>query len=249
MTTSNSTPDSTPAALRSPILLAFAVVAVVHVLLNALDLTPWNSITKCLLAPLLVAWVLQQRGPKLIAVALVCCFFGDLFLEIEDLFLLGMAAFAIGHVCFVTFFVQRGALDRLKRNPLIVAALVVAAGATIALVWTGLEPELRVPVLVYSLLLSTTGATALATDARAGLGAVLFLVSDAVIALGLADRIEEGGIISTIGIMPLYILAIFLLATATTFREQRSREVVAQGWDPTRRTDCWPTVPAKGADR
>ena len=40
-------------AVKSPWIIGFGVVVVVHLALNAADASPWDSITKCLLAPLL----------------------------------------------------------------------------------------------------------------------------------------------------------------------------------------------------
>src|SRR5205085_3029426 len=87
-------------AVKSPWIIGFGVVAGVHLLLNAVDASPWDSITKCLLAPLLVLWVMQLDGPWLLVAALVFCLGGDLFLEIESLFVIGMASFAASHICF-----------------------------------------------------------------------------------------------------------------------------------------------------
>lgn len=42
-------------AVRSPWLAAFGVVAAVHLVLNGVSVEPADSITKCLLAPLLLA--------------------------------------------------------------------------------------------------------------------------------------------------------------------------------------------------
>ena len=57
-------------AVKSPWIAAFGVVAVVHLVLNAVDATPWDSVTKCLLAPLLVLWVIQLKSPGLLVLAL-----------------------------------------------------------------------------------------------------------------------------------------------------------------------------------
>lgn len=223
--------------LRSPWLAAFGLAVGVHLVLISADAGIWVSITKCLIAPLLVGWVLQQRGPRILAVALVFCLLGDLFLEIDGLFIAGMAAFAAAHVCFVSFFVARGAVGELARKPLIVVALLVAAVVLLAWVWSGLDTGLRVPVLVYAVLLSTTAATALALDSRAGLGALLFLFSDGLIAASIADRVPEDSTLGGFVVMLTYSLALFLLATAIVQRELRSRDASAQ------RTDCWPTMP------
>lgn len=229
-------------AIRSPWLIAFGVVSVVHLVLNGAGAEPWDSISKCLVAPLLAAWVVEQQGPLLLAVALAFCFLGDLFLELDDLFIVGMAAFAVAHVCLIRFFVQRGAIDRLRARPLIVVVYVVVAIAMVAWCWGGLEAGLRPPIPVYAVLLVGTAVTSLATDLRAGVGGALFLVSDGIIALAEAGRIDKDATLTGLAIMTLYILAIFFLTTGIVQREKRT-VAAGPGFDPTVRTDCWPRVP------
>lgn len=199
-------------AIRSPWLIAFGLVSGLHLVLNAADTTPWDSITKCLIAPLLIAWVVEQDGPRLLLVALGFCFLGDLFLELDDLFIIGMAAFAGAHVCLIRYFVARGALIELRRKPWIVLVYVAAAIVLVAWAWGGLEPGLRVPVPIYAALLLGTAATSLVTDVRAGIGGACFLVSDGIIALGEAGRIDKDATGTGLAIMALYIAAIFLLS-------------------------------------
>ncbi|MET1039318.1 MAG: lysoplasmalogenase [Aeromicrobium sp.] len=235
-------------AIRSPWLIAFGAIAVAHLVLNGAGADPWDSITKCLLAPLLASWVVEQDGPRLLVVALVFCFLGDLFLEIDDLFIVGMAAFAVAHVALITVFVQRGAIERLRATPLILVAYVVAGIGMVAWCWGGLEPDLKPAIPVYAALLIGTAATSLAADVRAGVGGALFLVSDGIIALSEAGRIDEDATLTGLAIMALYVLAIFLLATGIVQREQRTR-AAGTGFDPTVRTDCWPRLPAtRGTD-
>jgi len=226
-------------AIRSPWLIAFAVVSVVHLVLNGAGAEPWDSISKCLVAPLLAAWVVEQHGPRLLVVALAFCFLGDLFLELDDLFVVGMAAFAVAHIAFITLFVRRGALDRLRARPWILAVYVIAAIGMVAWCWGGLEAGLRPPIPVYAALLVGTAATSLASDVRAGVGGALFLVSDGIIALAEAGRIDQDATMTGLAIMVLYILAIFLLATGIVQRESRTA-AAGPGFDPTVRTDCWP---------
>jgi uncharacterized membrane protein YhhN len=210
-------------AVKSPWLIAFGAVSLVHLVLNGSGATPWDSITKCLLAPLLVVWVVAQHGPRLLVVALVFCFLGDLFLELDDLFIVGMAAFAAAHIAFITLFVQRGALERLRARPIVVVAYVVVAIGMVAWCWGGLEAGLKAPIPVYAALLVGTAATSLATDVRAGIGAALFLVSDGIIALSEAGRIDKDATLTGLAIMTLYLLAIFLLATSIVQRIPQTR--------------------------
>ena len=205
--------------VRSPWLAAFGVVALVHLALNAAGAQPWDSISKCLLAPLLAVWVVEQHGPRLLVAALGLCFLGDLFLELDDLFIVGMAAFAGAHIAFIMLFVQRGALARLRARPAIVVVYVVVAIGMVAWCWGGLEPGLRPPIPVYAALLVGTACVSLAADTRAGVGGALFLVSDGIIALSEAGRIDPDATATGLAIMTLYIAAIFLLATGIVRRE------------------------------
>lgn len=193
-------------------LVAFAVVSVLHLVLLGLDATPWDSITKCLIAPLLAAWVVTVGGPRLLVLALFFCWLGDLFLEIEPLFVLGMAAFAAGHVCFIRQFVSRGALAGLRARPWLAPLLVLVAVGLVAWCWGGLEPSLRPPIPFYALLLVGTAATALAVDRVAGLGGLSFLVSDGLIALGQAGRVDPDALAPSLAVMALYVLGILGLS-------------------------------------
>lgn len=136
-----------------------------------------------------------------------------------------MAAFAAGHIAFITLFVQRGALPRLRARPLVVVGYVAAAIVMVAWCWGGLAPDLRPPIPVYAALLVGTAATSLATDVRAGVGGALFLVSDGVIALAEAGRIDADAAVTGLAIMTLYLLAIYLLATAVVQRDRRPEHV------------------------
>jgi uncharacterized membrane protein YhhN len=220
-------------AAKSPWIIAFAVVAVVHLVLNGADASPWDSITKCFLAPLLAAWVVEQKGPPALVIAL--------FLELGDsVFVVGMAAFAGAHITFIRFFVARGAVAQLRRKPLILIVYTAAAVGMVAYVWTGLDVGLRPVIPIYAALLVGTAATSLATDLRAGVGGALFLVSDGIIALGQADRVDNDATATGLAIMAFYIVSIYLLSTGILSRE---RATVAAGFDRTQRTDCWPVFP------
>ena len=229
-------------AMKSPWIIAFGVMTVVHLVLNGADASPWDSISKCLLAPLLVGWVIEQKGPRLLAAALAFCFLGDLFLEFDDLFIVGMAAFALGHICFIRFFVSRGAIGQLRGKPWILAVYVLAGIAMLAYGWSGLDAGLKPVVPIYAALLVGTAATSLATDIRAGIGGLLFLISDGIILFGEADRIDKDATGTGLAIMATYIAAIFFLTSGILNREKVT-VAAGPGFDPTIRTDCWPVFP------
>ncbi|WP_262848076.1 lysoplasmalogenase [Mumia quercus] len=191
----------------------FVALSVVHVALVGLDAGPVESVTKALLVPALAVWVVAVGGPRLLVAALFFSWIGDVALEIDGLFLLGMAGFALAHVCFVTWFVRNGALEGLRRRWWVVLVGLAAWGVTIASLWGPLgeeEPGLRAPILVYSLLLTATAVTAFGVSVVAGVGGALFLLSDTLIALDIAgmSRPEPGGV----WVMVTYLVAQLLLA-------------------------------------
>ena len=200
--------------LKSPWLLLFLIVAAAHLATLGFQLGLAANITKCLLAPLLAIWVVQQDGPWLLVVALIGCFFGDLFLEFEaDIwFLVGMGAFAVAQITFVVFFLKEGALDRLLNHWWVIPVLLVVAAGLLALVWTGLPTALRVAVPIYAVLLLSMGALAFSTDVHAGFGAALFIFSDALIALRVADVLPRESVVASLVVMSTYIAALFLLS-------------------------------------
>lgn len=240
------------AAVKSPWIIAFGVVAVVHLLLVGFGVSTWDTVTKCLLAPLLAAWSAQLGGPRLLVLGLIFCFFGDLFMDLDGAFVAGMAAFAAAHICFITLFVQRGAVPVLRasfsgperwRAGLIVVYALGAIGV-VAWAWGGFDPAIRAAVPVYTLLLATTAATSISLDTRAGIGAALFVVSDSLIALGAAHRLDATATWHQLAVMFLYLFGIFLIAAGVLNRERRTKRIAADGFDITQRTDCWPRLPA-----
>lgn len=230
-------------AVKSPFIIGFGIVMVIHLVLLGLDVTPWDTITKVLLAPLLAAWAWQLEGPRLLVLGLVFCFFGDLFMDLDGWFVAGMASFAAAHICFITLFVQRGAIPALRDKPVIAVPYVLGALVVVVWAWGGFDPAIRAAVPVYALLLAGTATTSLALDTRSGVGAALFVVSDALIALGAAGRFDPEATWHELAVMVLYLLGIFLITAGVLNRERRTRRIAADGYDITQRTDCWPRLP------
>ncbi|MDR6117403.1 putative membrane protein YhhN [Aeromicrobium sp. SORGH_AS981] len=205
-----------------PYVVAFVAVLAVHLVLLAADLAPWDSVTKCLLAPVLVVSVVAERGPRLLVAALVLCLGGDLLLEVDGLFVAGMASFAAAHVCLVTLFVRAGAVRERRPNPLLLVTYLLAGVALVAWAWGGLAADLRPVVPVYAVLLLATAVTWSCVDVLAGVGGALFLVSDGLIALGEAGRVDPGSATVSVAVMALYGAAIALL-TAGALRVSADR--------------------------
>jgi uncharacterized membrane protein YhhN len=209
------------------ILAAFAVVAVAHLVSLAFDLTWLEWPTKALLMPTLAAWVWSWRGPGLLLAGLLLSACGDVALEAAagggTLFIVGMAFFASAHVCYVTLFVKRGAIAALKRRWPVPVAYALIWLVLIVVLWPGLG-ALQLPVAAYSLLLTATAVTSAGIGLRAGLGGALFLLSDALIAMRLAELPVLPW--NDLWVMATYIAAQYLLASAQDPRDHEPKSGV-----------------------
>ncbi|WP_051831658.1 lysoplasmalogenase [Streptomyces violens] len=173
------------------LLTAFGLLAAVHLGALLAGAGTVEVATKPALMPVLAAYVLARRGPVLLAAALLFGCGGDTLLQVggDTAFLVGMASFAAGHVCYLVLFVRRGAAPQWGRRwPLaaVAAGYTAAWLGTVALLWPDLTADLRGPVAGYSLLLTAMAYGALRAGPRALLGGLLFLASDTLIASGLA---------------------------------------------------------------
>ncbi|KAA0931513.1 lysoplasmalogenase [Streptomyces apricus] len=150
-----------------------------------------HTLAKPLLMPLLAAHAYLRGGPALLVGALLCGWGGDvlLLLDAEPAFLAGMASFAAGHVCYLLLFARRArkTVPRVRVARATTAAYALAPVVTVALLWPHLPAGLRVPVAAYSLLLTAMAYGAGRLGPAAAAGGVLFLLSDTLIATGVAD--------------------------------------------------------------
>ncbi|WP_405062026.1 lysoplasmalogenase [Kribbella sp. NBC_01505] len=185
--------------------VAYAVIALLHLVTIAVD-EPWSEgITKVLLMPALAIWVRLRGGPVMLLVGLAASLVGDFLLQIDHL-VPGMAAFGVAHVCYVLLFTRRTK----RRSLVVVTAYGVIWVVVLALLWPGLG-DVRVPVIAYSLLLTTTAVTSAWNGWRSGIGGAVFLLSDALIGVGLADH-EFGA--RPYLVMATYCAAQYLLASS-----------------------------------
>lgn len=204
---------------------AFALAGVLNLVFEAAGPRAGFAVTKPLLMPLLAAAMLAtgRAVPRPLLGALAGSFVGDTMLLFSgNLFLVGMAGFAVAHVCYVRLFVRGGVLRRRGR-------LAFAAGCygavwiiLITQLWSGLAANMRIPVACYSLLLAAMATTSFAAGNRTGLGGALFLLSDSLIAGGLAHWHMPTG--TAFAVMATYLAAQYLLATGcVTFAERARR--------------------------
>lgn len=149
-----------------------------------------HYVTKPLATAILIGMVAGKGGAYARAIAVGLCFAlaGDIALMLPgDYFLLGLGCFFLTHCAYLIALTRD---CRLAARPAIFATLALVAAAMVVMLWPGLAGGMRLPVIAYALVLAAMAAQALSraqvlgtAPARlAGLGSVLFLFSDSVLA-------------------------------------------------------------------
>jgi uncharacterized membrane protein YhhN len=171
---------------------AGAVIALSHLANEWVKLElPWGPTWKAAGIVVLGLYALSQRA-WLAGWGLLLSSAGDVLLELDGLFVFGMAAFGAAHICYAAAFVNLIRRDgpNIGAWPLAMGVL----GISIVLgVW--LAPgmgALAAPALIYQLIISLMVMLALLSRAPmvARMGAVLFMLSDTLIAVGMFRDVE-----------------------------------------------------------
>jgi uncharacterized membrane protein YhhN len=193
-------------------LAAYGVLSAAHLVTIAIDETWSQLVTKVLLMPTLAVWVRLNGGPVTLLVGLAASLVGDVLLQVDQL-LPGMAAFGVAHVCYVLMFARRAQ----RRSLVVLASYGVVWATALVLLWPGLGDN-RIPVAVYSLLVTATAVSSGWNGWRAGVGGALFLVSDGLIGVELAGH-EFGA--RPYLVMATYCVAQYLLSSSLTDGDSR----------------------------
>jgi len=167
---------------RTLLFLAGATIALSHLANEWVSLAPPGGLVwKAAGIVLLGLYALSQRA-WLAGAALLFCAAGDVLLEL--VFVAGMGAFAVGHIFYVLAFLEWGRiLGPNKRDfPIAVLVVIVSLGL-LGWLLPGMG-DLLIPALIYQAIITTMVATAFVVKAPmlARLGAVIFMISDTLIA-------------------------------------------------------------------
>jgi uncharacterized membrane protein YhhN len=181
-----------PGNATTLLFLAGAVIALSHLANEWVKLEqPWGPAWKAAGIVVLGLYALSQRA-WLAGWGLLFSSAGDVLLELDGLFVFGMAAFGVAHICYGLAFV-----NLIRRDGPNIGAWPLAMGVmgiSIVLgVW--LAPGmggLMVPALIYQLIISLMVMLAVLSRAPliARAGAVLFMMSDTLIAVWMFRGVE-----------------------------------------------------------
>jgi len=179
--------------MRSRLLLYVSIAAGAVYLLTA----PWQPFPGCAvvkgcavgaLAVLALRSRGERRGAGVLALALAFSAAGDVLLDLgPELFPFGLGAFLLAHVTYICLFVRnRAAGLRLDSRRMGAVLVILVYSATLSVWIVPSVGELAVPVVLYICALTTMVCTAILARFRhrwVAVGAILFLVSDSLLAI------------------------------------------------------------------
>lgn len=208
----------------------FGAVGFFHLLSLLMAWHDMAVITKPLLLPLLAVWFwraqlgVRSKFTQTFLAGLIASFFGDTFLlgQGKTFFLAGLVSFLIAHVLYILAFknypgYRSGFLDK---RPLWSLPFVVIVIGVNWFLWPDLLPDLRIPVLIYSIVISLMVASAFNMIGRVSEslypiligGAILFLLSDIILSI---EKFKEPYISASLirfAVMSTYLTGQALLA-------------------------------------
>ena len=203
---------------------ALAAASVTHLAACGLGKSRLRYFTKLLLMPLVAALycALADRPAPAVLAAMFCGWVGDFFMiyKHKDAFLAaGMAAFGVGHILYVAHIGVIAAAAEPRLFTALAATLVPGAVAIVifAVLRRRIPKQLRLPGLLYGLLLASLGSAAfiaLRAGAPGGAyllaGGCLFLCSDGILSF---ETFRDGDSnAADVAVMLTYLAAQTLLA-------------------------------------
>lgn len=188
------------------ILLLYIALALLHLSLRAEGLKRPGSLTKVLLMPTLMTYVLANGAQPLLLVSLSLATLGDYFLTDgtrKAYFTLGMVSFALAHLLYSIHLLLRP-----LHQPLLVIGTLIALIPLIYLVLHLKASAVKLRYVLYGINLFVMTALCFGSGSHlASLGALAFIISDGMIAMDTLHRRR----FSVVTEMAAYILAQLLL--------------------------------------
>jgi uncharacterized membrane protein YhhN len=187
-----------------------------------------HEVIKALIIPLLIAVVLfnlriqENRMHRLMLAGLIFSWAGDIILDIPGdspgIFVGGLACFLLAHLMYLTvFFITPGKNIIPGRRSYLILPVFLAGILLVGFLYKDLN-AMRFPVIMYTTVILTMLAGAINRIDKVGktsfllvlAGAILFVISDATIALAkFSHPFPESGIV----VMITYITAQYLIVT------------------------------------
>jgi uncharacterized membrane protein YhhN len=179
-------------------------------------------------------YALSPARSRLFLVALFFCWLGDVFLIFQStdplFFIGGLASFLAGHIVYIFCYRQlqiiTSSKELLGSQKVRFAFPIILAGTGLVTILYPLLGELRIPVMIYALVITLMALTALFRYGRTNsksfflifIGAVLFMVSDSLLAI---NKFHHAFSAAGALVMLTYSVAQFLIVEGALAHEKK----------------------------
>jgi len=216
--------------MKKIFLILFCIAAIVHVVAIMLGNLMIQNISKPAIMLSLIAYYLTVETRSMtVIIAMILSLLGDILLIFPERFIGGLVAFLLSHVFYIFSYRQHQgelreqALQGIHRIRL--AFPIVLAGTGLVVVLYPVLGDLKLPVIVYAVVLVTMVLHALFRYGRTNSssfwmvfwGAILFMLSDSILAINkFLGSVNYAGL----WIMITYITAQYLIVRGLVKHEQ-----------------------------
>ncbi|QNA43533.1 lysoplasmalogenase [Lacibacter sediminis] len=210
----------------------YALVVVLELLFIYFDQPQLRWFTKPLLMPLLMLGFYiasaKQSGTffKLILVALLLSWAGDVLLQMKGMFIPGLVSFLLAHVFYIVYFLKTGKGQKglIQLQPLIGIPVLIYILIFLWQLYPFLD-ALKIPVTVYGITIGTMLLSAINTKRKTSdnaavlflIGAILFVISDSLLAVNLFAMHD---VVLSLCVMLTYAAAQYLIVKGALINNQ-----------------------------
>jgi uncharacterized membrane protein YhhN len=195
------------------ILILYIIIGALQVTGILWQITLLHQSLKVLLMPVLAFYLWNSIEEKsknnlflLSILALAFSYSGDIILMIPGnnplFFIGGLVSFLVAHLFYTKLFTTLSPLNKniLKKNPIWIIAIILFLIAFLSYLVPKIDTSLKIPVIAYGLIICTMLLSALHLKERIGkspykmivAGAILFVLSDSILALNKFDPAFRG---------------------------------------------------------
>lgn len=204
------------------LLVLLSIVFAFDLVFIAMDHSSWRFFTKPLLLPVIIWFYFtysQQNTCRInrwFLSGLILSFLGDVFLLFGWGFMPGLGSFLLAHICYIVYFLRVKKKNVWSWLPFVLLYL----GSFIYYIFPYLD-EMKIPVVIYGITIATMLYFSIRTySLLLILGAVLFVISDSVLAINLFVQRSIG---KELVVMITYVLAQLMLVLGVVDIEKKNR--------------------------
>ena len=220
----------------------FLLIGILDILFTAEGLQDYRYFSKTLILPVLLLYFFQSSKylaetnlRKAVVAALIFSWVGDVLLLFPNLFLFGLGAFLMAHICYILSFklaqFSPFSIGNVNFIRLFFVNLPIYIAA--AFVYYLIQPnlsEMKIPVVIYLIVIVMMVTTAReryqktipASFWQVFVGGVMFMISDAILAINLFFKpFPESGVL----VMGTYIIAQFLIVRGILAHVPRQEQI------------------------